>query len=70
VLREFFKDFEGTTPPTSDICRIIAMNEGKLRDFFSGSTRHRWLSKTLLDRLQFDANFRTTSSSSTLICDP
>lgn len=54
VLRDFFKDFEGDTPPTSDICRIVAMNEGKLRDFFSSSTRHQWLSKILLDHLQFD----------------
>ena|SRR5579875_981272 len=54
VLHEFFKDFEGDTPPSSDICRIVAMNEGKLRDFFSNSTRHRWLSKALLDHLQFD----------------
>jgi hypothetical protein len=55
VLREFFQEFEGATPPTSDICRIIAMNEGKLRDFFSSSAHHRWLSKTLLDHLQFNA---------------
>jgi len=54
VLLEFFKEFEGDAPPTSNICRIVAMNEGKLRDFFSGSTRHRWLSKVLLDHLQFD----------------
>jgi hypothetical protein len=27
VLREFFKDFEGDRPPSSDICRIVAMNE-------------------------------------------
>lgn len=55
VLRDFFKDFEGATPPTSEICRIVAMNEGKLRDFFSSSTRHRWLSKALLDHLQLNA---------------
>jgi len=54
VLREFFKDFEGERPPSSDICRIVAMNEGKLRDFFSSSTRHHWLSKALLDHLQLD----------------
>lgn len=55
VLRDFFRPFEGDAPPRSDICRIIAMNEGKLRDFFSSSTRHRWLSKILPDHLQLNA---------------
>jgi hypothetical protein len=54
VLTEFFKDFEGNVPPTMDICRIVAMNEGKLRDFFSNSKKHGWLSKVLLDHLQLD----------------
>jgi hypothetical protein len=54
VLNDFFKEFEGATPPTTEICRVVAMNEGKLRDFFSNSKKHAWLSRTLLDHLQLD----------------
>ena len=54
VLNDFFKEFEGATPPTTEICRVAAMNEGKLRDFFSNSKKHSWLSRILLDHLQLD----------------
>ena len=33
LLKEFFKAFEGDKEPTAKIVKIIAINEGKLRDF-------------------------------------
>jgi len=54
VLDEFFKNFEGNDPPTAQICRVVAMNEGKLRDYFSASQKHGWLGKVILDHLQLN----------------
>jgi hypothetical protein len=52
MLASFFNDFAGDDPPTADVSLVAAMNEGKLIDFLSRSTSHRWLSKTILDHLQ------------------
>jgi hypothetical protein len=54
VLDDVFKDFEGNSPPTAEICRVAAMNEGKLRDYFSASKKHNWLSSVILDHLQLN----------------
>ncbi len=51
MLSDFFKPFEGQSPCEVGERLIIAMNEGKLRDFLSNSTEHPWLSATLLDHL-------------------
>jgi hypothetical protein len=48
MLEQYFEPFKGTTAPTGSSCLLIAMNEGKLRDFLSHTPRHRWLSETLL----------------------
>lgn len=52
MLREFFSEVAGPTAPTVDVCLIVAMNEGKLRDFLSHATGFTWLSRTILDHLQ------------------
>ena len=51
MLSDFFKSFEGKAPGEVEERLIIAMNEGKLRDFLSNSTKHSWLCATLLDHL-------------------
>jgi hypothetical protein len=51
MLRGFFAEFAGETPPTTNVCLIVAMNEGKLRDFLSNSTEFKWLSAVILDHL-------------------
>lgn len=52
MLQEFFAEFSGDTIPATDICLIVAMNEGKLRDFLSNTKGFRWLSTIILDHLQ------------------
>ena len=52
MLEDFFADFAGDAEPTSSTCAVAAMNEGKLLDFLSHSTRFPWLSRTLLGHLQ------------------
>jgi hypothetical protein len=56
MLTKFFTTLEGDEEPASDgPCLIVAMNEGKLRDFLGRSTSHRWLSNTLLAHILSDA---------------
>jgi hypothetical protein len=55
MLSDFFSEFKGDTPPTGDVCLVVAMNEGKLLDFLSHTTAFRWLSQVLLDHIQQDA---------------
>jgi hypothetical protein len=43
VLATFFKAFEGHNPPTDQFTKIIAINEGKLRDFLLGKSQYKWL---------------------------
>lgn len=45
VLTGFFKEFEGEKAPSGTFTKIIAINEGKLRDFILGKTVYRWLGK-------------------------
>ncbi|MGD9685480.1 MAG: hypothetical protein AB7U43_00710 [Desulfobacter sp.] len=52
MLQQFFAEFSGDTAPTTSTCLIVAMNEGKLRDFLSNTAGFRWLSTTVLDHLQ------------------
>ncbi len=51
MLSTFFADFQGDTAPATDTCLVVAMNEGKLLDFLSHTTKFGWLSKTLLAHL-------------------
>ena len=44
MLQQFFAEFAGDTVPTTSTCLIVAMNEGKLRDFLSNTAGFRWLS--------------------------
>lgn len=45
VLSEFFREFEGDKLPSSDLTKVIAINEGKLRDFILNKQQYRWLGK-------------------------
>lgn len=46
VLATFFKNFEGDKPAAGQFTKIIAINEGKLRDFLLGNSRTRVTSIT------------------------
>lgn len=52
MLQHFFAEFAGDAAPNTNSCLIVALNEGKLRDFLSNTTGFLWLSKTILDHLQ------------------
>jgi hypothetical protein len=54
VLAKFFLEFEGDHPPTGDFAKIIAINEGKLRDFILGKSQYRWLGKQVHHYLNYD----------------
>ncbi|MDP9201840.1 MAG: hypothetical protein M3P26_07890 [Gemmatimonadota bacterium] len=45
VLTGFFKNFEGDKVPSGSFTLIIAINEGKLRDFLLGNSSYKWLGK-------------------------
>lgn len=45
VLAGFFRELEGDKAPGGDFTKIIAINEGKLRDFILSKTQYRWLGK-------------------------
>ena len=45
LLKEFFKPFVGSTEPKANIVKIIAINEGKLRDFVLHKKEYDWLGK-------------------------
>ena len=54
VLAKFFLEFEGDHPPVGDFAKIIAINEGKLRDFILGKSQYRWLGKQVHHYLNYD----------------
>lgn len=51
MLADFFSEMAGQRAPTGSTCLIVAMNEGKLRDFLSHVKGFGWLSKTILSHL-------------------
>lgn len=51
MLAEFFADLAGEHQQDGPVCLIVAMNEGKLRDFLSHVTGFGWLSRTILSHL-------------------
>ena len=54
LLKEFFKPFEGNTEPKANIVKIIAINEGKLRDFLLGKKEYNWLGKHVHHYLEYE----------------
>jgi hypothetical protein len=54
VLATFFREFEGDRAPTGNFTKIIAVNEGKLRDFILGKTEYKWLGKQVHHYLSYD----------------
>jgi len=55
LLKEFFKPFEGNNEPNSKIVKIIAINEGKLRDFLLGNKSYNWLGKHVHHYLEYES---------------
>lgn len=54
LLSAFFKQFEGNDENTDNIVKIIAINEGKLRDFLLGKKEYNWLGKQVHHYLEYD----------------
>jgi len=53
LLKEFFLQFEGNKEPEAKIVKIIAINEGKLRDFILGKREYAWLGKHVHHYLEY-----------------
>lgn len=54
LLKEFFKPFEGNAEPKENIVKIIAINEGKLRDSILRKPVYAWLGKHVHHYLEPD----------------
>jgi len=54
ILKEFFSDFEGNIEPEGDFTKVIAINEGKLRDFVLFKREYSWLGKQVHHYLEWD----------------
>lgn len=54
LLKAFFKPFEGNKEPELNIVKIIAINEGKLRDFVLRKREYSWLGKHVHHYLEFE----------------
>jgi hypothetical protein len=54
LLKAFFKPFEGNKEPELKIAKIIAINEGKLRDFVLRKREYAWLGKHVHHYLEFE----------------
>jgi hypothetical protein len=61
LLQAFFKAFEGDRESAANIVKIIAINEGKLRDFILNKREFKWLGKHVHHYLEFD-NYRLPDS--------
>jgi hypothetical protein len=61
LLKEFFKAFQGAKEPTANIVKIIAINEGRLRDFILKKSEYNWLGKQVHHYLEFD-NYKLPES--------
>jgi hypothetical protein len=57
VLAGFFQEMAGDRAPEGDFTKVIAINEGKLRDFILNKPGYRWLGKQVYDYLN-NADFR------------
>jgi hypothetical protein len=54
LLKDFFKAFEGNKEPSAKIVKIIAINEGKLRDFILNKREYTWLGKQVYRYLEYE----------------
>ena len=54
VLVEFFMEFKGDHAPTGQFTKVIAINEGKLRDFILDKTEFKWFGKQVYQYLKDD----------------
>lgn len=54
VLAGFFNELEGTVEPSGSFTKIIAINEGKLRDFVLFKPQYKWLGKFVHHYLEND----------------
>ncbi|MBZ5565301.1 MAG: hypothetical protein LAP13_23130 [Acidobacteriia bacterium] len=54
VLAAFFKEFEGEGQPVGQFTKIIAINEGKLRDFILSKPHYKWLGKQVHHYLTYE----------------
>lgn len=61
VLAAFFQEMEGEKAPEGDFTKVIAINEGKLRDFLLNKPQYRWLGKQVHHYLNY-ANFKPHDS--------
>ena len=61
VLAAFFQDMEGEKPPEGAFTKVIAINEGKLRDFILYKPQYRWLGKQVHHYLDY-AGFKPHDS--------
>lgn len=61
VLAGFFHEMEGDKAPDGDFTKVIAINEGKLRDFILNKPQYRWLGKQVHHYLNY-AEFRPHDS--------
>ena len=57
VLSGFFHEMEGERAPEGDFTKVIAINEGKLRDFILHKPQYRWLGKQVHHYLDY-ADFK------------
>lgn len=55
VLETFFREFEGNKPPSGYFVKIIAINEGKLRDFIlARRKKYEWFGKQVHHYLTYE----------------
>lgn len=61
VLASFFHEMEGDKAPEGNFTKVIAINEGKLRDFILNKPQYRWLGKQVHHYLNYEG-FKTHES--------
>ena len=61
VLAAFFRRMEGDHPPEGSLTNVVAINEGKLRDFILNKPQYRWIGKQVHHQLNF-ASFTPDNS--------
>ena len=54
VLAAFFHDLESEKQPTGTFTKVIAINEGKLRDFILNKPQYKWLGKQVHHYLNYE----------------
>jgi len=54
LLKAFLQQFEGNREPEAQIVKIIAINEGKLRDFVLRKKEYSWLGKQVHHYLEYE----------------